>query len=150
MGPTQWRALRKHPRRNARLSVARAPRRLRRDRLRRFVYSSVAYGTKVTATNTANKQLQTRAKRCNHAKYTDTIPCCKGGKCDDTHQYCSNTNGCFCPSAPVANKQPTCVESKLEANKMNSRLTETVRDRRRDGRHHTPPTHTALQPSETH
>nr|DAU65738.1 MAG TPA: hypothetical protein [Caudoviricetes sp.] len=29
--------------------------------------------------------------------------------CDNTHLYCSNTNGCFHPRTPVASKQPTCV-----------------------------------------
>lgn len=69
----------------------------------------------------------------------------RGRKCDDTHQYCSNTNGCFYPRKPVASKQPTCVESKREVNKVNGKLTETVEDWRRDGwhhtTHHTPPFH---------
>ena len=62
----------------------------------------------------------------------------RGRKCDDTHQYCSNTNGCFNPRKPVASKQPTCVESEQEVNKVNGKLTETVRDWRHGGRH-TPP-----------
>nr|DAN02263.1 MAG TPA: hypothetical protein [Caudoviricetes sp.] len=69
----------------------------------------------------------------------------KGGKCDDMHQYCSNTKRCFYPRKPVASKQPTCVESKREVNKVNGKLTETVRDRHAGGRyhtpHHTPPFH---------
>lgn len=40
----------------------------------------------------------------------------KGRKCDDTHQHCSNTNGCFYPRKPVVSKQPTCVESKRKVN----------------------------------
>lgn len=51
----------------------------------------------------------------------------KGGKCDDTHQYCSNTNGCFYPRKPVTSKKPACVESEREVNKVNGRLTETVK-----------------------
>ena len=50
-------------------------------------------------------------------------------KCGDTHQHCSNTNGCFYPRTPVASKQPTCVKSKREVNKVNRRLTGTVKDR---------------------
>nr|DAK21406.1 MAG TPA: hypothetical protein [Caudoviricetes sp.] len=42
---------------------------------------------------------------------------------------------------PVASKQPTCVESKREVNKMNGRLTETVRGWHGWDRHHTPITH---------
>lgn len=67
----------------------------------------------------------------------------KGEKCDDTHQYCSNTNGCFCPRKQVASKQPTCVESEREVNKVNERLTEAVKGRhaaiRTTRPHHTPP-----------
>lgn len=51
----------------------------------------------------------------------------RGGKCDDTHQYCSNTNGCFYPRKPVTSKQPTCVESEREVNKVNGRLMEAVK-----------------------
>lgn len=40
----------------------------------------------------------------------------RGRKCDDTHQYCSNTNGCFHPGKPVASKQSACVESKRKVN----------------------------------
>nr|DAR67720.1 MAG TPA: hypothetical protein [Caudoviricetes sp.] len=62
----------------------------------------------------------------------------KGEKCDDTHQYWSNTNGCFYPRKQVASKQPTCVESKGKANKVNGRLTEAVRDQHPGDRHHSP------------
>ena len=72
-------------------------------------------------------------------------PVTKGGKCDDTHQYCSNTNGCFYPRKPVASKQPTCVESEREVNKVNGRLMETMRVRARADitcpPRHTPPFH---------
>lgn len=65
----------------------------------------------------------------------------KGGKCDDTHQHCSNTKRCFRPRKLVASKQPTCVESKREVNKVNKRLTETVIGGRRGDRHHSSITH---------
>ena len=97
--------------------------------------------TKVPATNTANNATETGTKRCNHAKPLTQNLAIKGRKCDDTHQHCSNTNWCFCPRKPVASKQPTCVEGEREVNKVNGRLTETVRDRHRDGRHHPPITH---------
>ena len=73
----------------------------------------------------------------------------RAGKCDDTHQHCSNTNGCFYPRKPVASKQSTCVESEREVNKVNGRLTETVKGQCRSG--HPPATRrpsTALRRTE--
>lgn len=49
----------------------------------------------------------------------------------------------------VASEQPTCVESEREVNKVNERLTGTVRDRHRD-QHHSPVSPTALPVPETH
>lgn len=91
----------------------------------------------------SNKHCQqnNRKRALNVAITRDTLTqnlATRGRKCDDTHQYCSNTNGCFYPGKPVASKQPTCVESEREVNKVNGRLTETVRDWRHDGRHHSP------------
>nr|DAS08677.1 MAG TPA: hypothetical protein [Caudoviricetes sp.] len=34
------------------------------------------------------------------------------------------TQRCFCPRKSVASKQPTCVESEREVNKVNERLTD--------------------------
>ena len=51
------------------------------------------------------------------------------------------TQRVFCPRKPVASKQPTCVESEREVNKVNGVLTETVKDWRHSGRHHPPITH---------
>nr|DAV39965.1 MAG TPA: hypothetical protein [Caudoviricetes sp.] len=78
------------------------------------------------------------------------ILCYKGRKCDDTHQHCSNTNGCFVPRTPVASKQPTCVESEREVNKSKRKVNGNCeRSVCRGGRHHTP-SRTALQPFKTH
>lgn len=127
MGPTQWRAHRKHPAARRSLASLGLLSGCAADRLRRFVYSSVAYRPKSQQQTLPTKQLKTRTKRCNHKEYADTISCYKGRKCDDTHQYCSNTNECFHPRTPVASKQPTCVENKRRVNKVNRKLMETVR-----------------------
>lgn len=59
------------------------------------------------------------------------------------------TQRVFCPRKPVASKQPTCIESEQEVNKVNGKLTEAVRAWC-PGRHHLPLSLPALlSPRET-
>lgn len=82
---------------------------------------------KTYGSNTRHTTHTTRTFHCNHAKILQHSHLLQRGGVCGIYTNIVVTQRCFCPRKPVANKQPTCVESEREVNKVNGRLTETVR-----------------------